>query len=295
MGEAPRRPDRALVRRRARALGRPDAAASRRALRRRPGAALAGGRRASVGRHRAVSPRHPLGELHVLVPDADPTARSRDSAHGRGARAVGVRPDLRRVVGTRGARRRQERDQALRGALRSGSRLSLRHSRSPLASRNASDSSGSAGRPPRSRQTARTIVRPNDAVINSHVRRTRSLNCAAAARKSAKNSMSGIPRFAVLFSPGTGNANDRRSNTPAWWWTIVFVGPRQTEYASTHGMISATMTTHDASSKKSRNSQPANVAAPSFENDAGASQVRNEKPIASAMKTSTASQRQRQR
>ena len=72
--------------------------------------------------------------------------------------------------------------------------------------------------------------------------------------------------------PEPGTRTRARSKTPAWCSTIVFVGPRQTEYASTHGMISATTTTHETSSKKSRRSQPANVAAPSFANDAGACQ-----------------------
>src|SRR3954468_24867151 len=72
------------------------------------------------------------------------------------------------------------------------------------------------------------------------------------------------------------------------------VGPRHTEYASTHGMISETTTTHDASSKKSRKSHPANVAAPSLANDAGPSQPMTEKTTASTTQTTIASQRQRQ-
>ena len=75
----------------------------------------------------------------------------------------------------------------------------------------------------------------------------------------------------------------------------MFVGPRQTEYASTHGMINATTTTQDASSKKSRNNQPTKVAAPSFANDAGASQSRKENAIASTMKRIAATQRPRMR
>src|SRR3954453_19625615 len=59
-------------------------------------------------------------------------------------------------------------------------------------------------------------------------------------------------------------------------------------------MISETTTTHDASSKKSRNSQPANVAAPSFANDAGPSQPMAEKTTARTTHTTIASQRPRQ-
>ena len=59
-------------------------------------------------------------------------------------------------------------------------------------------------------------------------------------------------------------------------------------------MISETTTTHDASSKKSRKSQPANVAAPSFANDAGPSQPTSEKTTARTTHTTIASQRQRQ-
>ena len=167
-------------------------------------------------------------------------------------------------------------------------RLTSRHSRSAFATRNASESSGSAGRPPRSRQTASAIVAPNDAVISTHVsvdaqpearggRRGR-------ARRTACRGCRGSP-CCSRRAPGTRTRG--RSKTPAWWWTIVFVGPRQTEYASTHGMISATTTTHDASSKKSRKSQPANVAAPSFANEAGPSQPRSEKTTASTTHTTT--------
>ena len=67
-----------------------------------------------------------------------------------------------------------------------------------------------------SRHTARAIVAPNDAVMSAHVNATLSRKRAAVARKSAKNSMSGMPRFAVPLSPGTGKANERCSKTPAW-------------------------------------------------------------------------------
>ena len=52
---------------------------------------------------------------------------------------------------------------------------------------------------------------------------------------------------------------------------MCFVGPRHTEYASTHGMTSATRTTHDSSSKKPRNHHATNVIAPSFEKSAAMS------------------------
>src|SRR5262249_53003535 len=61
----------------------------------------------------------------------------------------------------------------------------VRQSTSPFAVRTASESSGSAGNPPRSSHTASAIVAPNDAVMSAQVSPTRSLNCAAAARKSA--------------------------------------------------------------------------------------------------------------
>jgi len=45
---------------------------------------------------------------------------------------------------------------------------------------------------------------------------------------------------------------------------IVFVGPRQTEYASTHGTMQATSTTQLSSSKKRRKHHPMSVIAASF-------------------------------
>jgi len=58
-----------------------------------------------------------------------------------------------------------------------------------------------------------------------------------------------MPRFAAECSPGTGNANESTVKTCSWFSTMCFVGPRQTEYASTHGMIAATSTTHERVSK----------------------------------------------
>src|SRR5205085_3236479 len=108
------------------------------------------------------------------------------------------------------------------------------------------------------------IVAPNEAVIASHVQPGRSPNRTDAARKSAKNRRSGRPRFAAVCSPGTGNAYDNVVNTCSWCVTITFVGPLQTEYASTHGMMNATRTTHDAVSKYARNQKATNVTAKSF-------------------------------
>src|SRR5436190_13916649 len=45
---------------------------------------------------------------------------------------------------------------------------------------------------------------------------------------------------------------------------MLFVGPRQTEYASTQGTITATSTTQYAFSKKSRNANASAVIAASF-------------------------------
>jgi len=44
---------------------------------------------------------------------------------------------------------------------------------------------------------------------------------------------------------------------------MCFVGPRQTEYASTHGMIAATRTTHETVSKNERNQKPRTIVAAS--------------------------------
>ena len=38
-------------------------------------------------------------------------------------------------------------------------------------------------------------------------------------------------------------------NVEPWWATILLVGPRHTEYASTQGTISDTITTHATDSK----------------------------------------------
>src|SRR5207248_631258 len=87
---------------------------------------------------------------------------------------------------------------------------------------------------------------------------------AAAARKSAKKSRSGSPRLAAPFSPGTGNANESVVNTWPCFSVIVFVGPKKTEYASTHGMMQAMSTTHETDSNEFRKQNPSMVIAPSF-------------------------------
>src|SRR5205814_6362733 len=102
-------------------------------------------------------------------------------------------------------------------------------------------------------------VAPNDSTISSHVQPGRRRNRAAAARKSAKNMRSGKPRFAPDLSPGIGNANEKSEKTCWCFVTITFVGPRQTEYASTHGMIRATSTTQLSASKYARKAKPTNV------------------------------------
>ena len=168
-----------------------------------------------------VLPSVAVGRLHVLVPDAYPAAGARGRAHRSGARAVGVRADLRGVVGPRRRRgRKNDVSSAERYVQRSptsGRDLFL-GSRPPeqvaVREEEREREQGSAGRPPRSSHTARAIVTPKDAVISSQVTPVRNPKRSVAARKSAKKRRSGIPRFADPFSPGTGKANERRSKTP---------------------------------------------------------------------------------
>src|SRR5207237_10802451 len=110
----------------------------------------------------------------------------------------------------------------------------------------------------------RAIVTPNETVSSNHVQPVRKANRAAAARNNAKNSTSGTPRFAAVCSPGIGNAYDKVVKTCAWCVTITFVGPFQTEYASTQGMMNATSTTQAAVSKYARNQNPISVTEKSF-------------------------------
>ena len=69
-----------------------------------------------------------------------------------------------------------------------------------------------------------------------------------------------------------------------------FVGPRQTEYASTHGTMQATRTTHESASKKLRNQKAANAIAPSFAKSESVfrpASCRSTARIAKAIATST--------
>src|SRR5262249_20061530 len=136
-----------------------------------------------------------------------------------------------------------------------------RQIRSAFGSRKPSASSGSAGSPPFSHHVASAIVPPSDAVRQIHVQPTRRRQRAAAAGKSAKESRAARPGFAPPASPGTGKVNESASNTSTCLFTIVFVGPRQTEYESTNGTMQATRTTQLSSSKKRRKHQATNVIA----------------------------------
>jgi hypothetical protein len=151
-------------------------------------------------------------------------------------------------------------------ALREGLSLgrTSRQRRSAFGTRNPRDSSGSAGRPSTSKAVARAIVPPSEAVRHTHVQKVRSPNRALVPRKSAKKSRSGRPSFAPPSTPGTGNVIESAENTSGFSETIVFVGPRQTEYESTHGTITATSTTQLSSSKKRRKHHPIAVIAASF-------------------------------
>ncbi len=92
-------------------------------------------------------------------------------------------------------------------------------------------------------------VAPNESAIATQVSFVRRPQRSAAPRKSAKNMRSGSPSCAVFFSPGTGKANEKVVNSSGCCVTMCFVGPRQTEIASTHGMISATTVTQATVSK----------------------------------------------
>ena len=118
-------------------------------------------------------------------------------------------------------------------------------SRSTFGSRNPSAMPGQRGQAVQVEVHGRGDRHAEPGDERTNVGSTRSPKRAAAPRKSAKKSRSGTPRFAAACSPGTGNANESTSKTCAWCATICFVGPRQTEYASTHGMMHATSTTQD--------------------------------------------------
>src|SRR5262249_55033935 len=84
---------------------------------------------------------------------------------------------------------------------------------------------------------------------------------------------------------GTGYENDSAEKTFWWYLTMCFVGPRQTEYASTHGTMQAMITTHEMSSTKARNVQPKNVIAPSFAKFSSTGRPAKPKTTASAPTT----------
>src|SRR5205823_14608673 len=147
----------------------------------------------------------------------------------------------------------------------------------------------------RSRQTASASVAPNESVIRTHVSQGRKRKRAAAARKSAKNIKSGRPRFAPLRSPGIGKAKEKSEKTCACFVTITFVGPRQTEYASTQGMISATRTTQLSASKYERKAKPTAVMPKSLEKFSAVFQPATWKAQARTPKAAPAASRPRPR
>ncbi len=93
-------------------------------------------------------------------------------------------------------------------------------------------------------------------VIEIHVRRDPQPNRCAAARKSAKKTMSGGPMFAVEVSPGTCIATEIPSKTPGCSSVTYFVGPAATDQMSTHGTRNATSVSHQSSSNSDRNQKP---------------------------------------
>ena len=123
---------------------------------------------------------------------------------------------------------------------------------------------GSAGRPLTSVVAVMISVAPSSATIANQVHATRRPKRSAAARNSAKKRMSGGPRFAVLSSPGTRKAIETVSNTCGCCSTTYSVGPRHTEIASTHGMITAISAAHITFSNQERNQKPMQTSANSF-------------------------------
>src|SRR4029450_7121427 len=98
---------------------------------------------------------------------------------------------------------------------------------------------------------------PKESESESQVSSSRSRKRSAAPRKRAKKKRSGSPR--CVTPSGTGKLNEKAEKTLSWLVTMFFVGPRQTEYASTHGITNATRTTHESSSNSQRNAQARNV------------------------------------
>src|SRR5579864_9036776 len=126
--------------------------------------------------------------------------------------------------------------------------------------------------------TAIASVAPNESASASQVQNTRNRNRAAAARKSAKKSRSGEPSRAASCSPGIGSANDSDVKTCGWLETMFDVGPRQTEYASIHGIRQATKTTSPSDSNSRMNQNPSSAAAPSLQKSAGAFRFASSSP-----------------
>jgi hypothetical protein len=76
--------------------------------------------------------------------------------------------------------------------------------------------------------------------------------------------MSGGPRLAVLFPPGTRKAIEMCSKMLGWSLVIFPVGPKKTDQMSTHGMIAATSAAQATFSKYERNQKPSRTSANSF-------------------------------
>src|SRR4029079_5358193 len=118
--------------------------------------------------------------------------------------------------------------------------------------------------PETSHQVAQIIVSDRPVTRPTHVANGRRPKRTLAARKTAKQNTS-CRRSPAEPPPGTTNATETAPKTSSWPSVICLVGPRQTEYASTHGISTATRTTHESSSKKRRNHQPRQVIAASLQ------------------------------
>ena len=120
------------------------------------------------------------------------------------------------------------------------------------------------------------------AVIASQVQPVRSPNRRAEATNRAKKRMSGGPRFAVLFPPGTRKAIETCSKMLGWSLVIFPVGPKKTDQMSTHGMIAATSADQATFSKYERNQKPSRMSANSFVRLKSTSRSATPAPIATA-------------
>ncbi len=243
-----------------------------------PRAGLAGKGLRRLGELAAPTPR-----LRLLQPD---DARGRHEAPRRGVRLPARAHAPARHVPAHAARRVRLASDAQVDALEAG-RLttSRRQIRSAFGRRKPSAIAGRAGSPPVLQTVVSAIVAPSPAVIPSHVQNGRRWKRMLAPRKREKNITSGRPRRAAL-PPGTTKAIESFVNTAGWWAVIAWVGPRQTEKASTQGMIKATVTTHESASKADRKSSPAPLTAANFAMLAGtgapSTEQRRETPIRTA-------------